>query len=273
MDGGPLVRAEHVSRRYTPQKPRRIEYFFAKFGGIEPGEATLFEDEEEDEFLQDVAEAQPERPTRDFVALDDVSFVAEGGSCLALVGPTRAGKSLVLKIVAGLVPPTSGRVVVRGRVAPALDAAVALLPRRGSLARNLMPYAALLGLSARDVRRRLPEIFDFTGDPALRDLYIGGTDRGRRRMTLLALTLTSDAEVVLYDSAFSPDAFGERCRERLWQHRQAGKVVIVAARDVTSVETLADRIIYLERGRVVGEERHDPVAAQVGRREAEAGGG
>lgn len=268
MTASPFVRVEHVTRRYTPRPPRRIEYFFARFGGIEPGEGTLFEEDDDEDFIEDLTEDPAERATRDFVALDDVSFTAEAGSCLALIGPRRAGKSLILKIVAGLVPPSSGRVVVRGRVAPAVDAAVFLLPRQGKLARNLIPHAGMLGLSARDVRRRLPEIADFVGDPGLDQLYIGGTARKKRAMAVIAMTLTAEADVYLFDSEFWPEEFGKRCRERLWQVREEGKVVIVAASDLASVETLADRAIYLERGRVVGEETLDPVAVRRGQSEA-----
>src|SRR2546427_12798962 len=99
----PYVAVDRLSRHYDPPSSgSRLEHLFARFGGIEPGEALLDDDEDDDVLEQDVDDVEGERADRHIVALDGVSFHADGGSCVAFIGPPAAGKSVLLKVIAGL---------------------------------------------------------------------------------------------------------------------------------------------------------------------------
>lgn len=248
----PSVSVEDVSRIYEPIRVRRIEVIFSVLGGIVPGEDAVPEDEEEFE-IEDEA---PERVTSgERVALENVSFAVSGGSCLALVGPPRAGKSVLMRVIAGLAPPTSGRVVVHGRVAPALASTIGMFPRFGRVAGAVPALAALLGISSRTARHKFGEMIAFMDSADLPRKHVVRLSKPDRLSLILTLALHVDADVVLIDAAIPRGPFGEACRERLIELKRAGVLVILTGPTVESVSWIADRVIHMKRGKVVGEER------------------
>lgn len=265
----PLVVIDRLSKHYAPlREPWRIERILAKLGGIELNGPDPF-DEEEDEFEDEELDEPVERPAEGVRALDEISLSAYAGTCVAVVGPAKAGKSILLKVIAGVVPPTSGRVVVRGTVAPALEALLGVMPRDMPLEKALPVLAAMVHLPRRDVRRRMPEIFDFLGFPDLRCAFAGATTGKRRHQILLSMMLSLNADVVLVDCELSGVAWKAKCLDRLDELKRAGAVVIVTSRDVESVAGIADRVVYLKRGVMVGEEAPAPrVVVDAHRRES-----
>lgn len=269
----PYVSVENVSRRYVPVRVRRIEHVFALLGGIVPGEGAGFEDEEEDLFEDD--DEDVERVDRTRVALDDVSFEAAGGSCVALVGPARAGKSVLMRIIAGLAPPTNGRVVVHGRVAASLDSSVRLFPRGvRRMGAGLPLLAGFHGIPPRIARKQLQEVVDFLDWPDLRKEYISLVTRKHRRSLMLTLALHVDADIVLIDGAIPVGEKTVDWQERMLELKRAGVLLIITGRDVESVSWIADRAVHMERGVVIRDERivptnEPPALRQVGEDESE----
>lgn len=257
LDDQPYISVENVSRRYEPVRVRRIEYVFAVLGGIVPGEGAGFEDEEEDLLEEDDEEVEGVSRTR--VALDDVSFEAAGGSCVALIGPARAGKSVLMRIIAGLAPPTNGRVVVHGRVAAALDSSVRLFPRGvRKMGAGLPIFAGFHGIPPRIARKHLQEVVDFLDWPDLRKEYISLVTRKHRRSLMLTLALHVDADIVLIDGAIPVGAKTVDWQERMLELKRTGVLLIVTGRDVESVSWIADRALHMKRGVIVGDERIVP---------------
>lgn len=251
----PSISVQDLTRLFEPVRIRRIEVIFSALGGLVPGKDAVLDDDEEFEEEQD----EPfERVTRGRVALDNISFEAKGGECLGIVGPPLSGKSILMRILAGLAPPTSGRVVIRGRVAPALGSAMDLFPRFGRVKGTLPSYAALVGIPPRLARARFPEIMDFLGSTELAKRHVSSLSKGERWSLILTLALHVDADVVLIDGATPLDPFGTACRERLIVLKHSGVLVILTGQTVESVSWLADRVIQIESGGVVGEERIDP---------------
>lgn len=262
LDGEPLLAFEHVTRSYVPIRTRRIERIFARFGGIVPEAGPLgIVDEDDDEQLDDDDESpRPSAGEAGHVALSDVSFAAAGGSCVALVGGEKAGKTLLLKMAAGMVPPTSGRVVVRGTVAPALDAVAALLPKAEPVGRALLSVAATMRIPPRRIRQRLPHIFEYLEAPELANANTTSLDTRFRRELLLATMLSLDPDVLLVDVALprAPDPARARFVARARELVERGSLVVVASRDIRPVRDFVDRVVQLEAGAVVGDEPHDP---------------
>jgi ABC-type polysaccharide/polyol phosphate transport system ATPase subunit len=251
----PYVSVEHVSRRYEPIRVRRIEHIFAVLGGIVPGEGGNFEDEEED--LLEEEEQDVERVSQARIALDDVSFEARGGSCLALIGPAGSGKSVLAKIIAGLAPPTSGRVVVHGRVAAAIDSSAGLFPRTGRVRAGLPLFAGFHGIPPRLARRHMQEIADFLVWPDLRKQHMSLLTTKHRRSLMLTLALLVEADIVLIDGAMPPGPT-VKWQERMLELKRSGVLLIVTGQSVEAVSWIADRVIHLERGVIIGDERIDP---------------
>jgi ABC-type polysaccharide/polyol phosphate transport system ATPase subunit len=252
----PFVIAEHVSKEYEPPRPRRVQRLFSRLGGISPGEPFFDDsggdDDDDDDDDDELSEDSDQRPVTGSV-LTDVSFSAEGGSCVAVVGPPGSGKSILLKVLAGVIPPTDGRVTVRGTIAPALDSVVGLLPKATRLDRALPVLGGMLGVSPKDVRRNLPMISDLLDIGDLKRLNTSTVPARRRRELLLATMLAVDADVVFVDMALPRGPAAERYRERVLAARDRGSLVFVTARSFKLTGGFADRVLELDGGRVVSD--------------------
>lgn len=258
---------ENVSKLYpADRRLNTLERTLARLGGVERDDVPLDDDEDGLDELDEPSE----EGGAETLALDDVSFTVARGCVLGLVGPPGAGKSTLLGIAGGMSDPTSGRVVVRGRVAPALEAYVRALPPRLTL-ENAVPFlATMVRLSRSDAKRRLDDIFRFGEVQEYRHQLVSSSTRKRRRQLLLGTMFTVEADVLLVDASLGGTRFREKCLERIEERRSAGAAVVVTARDVESVADFADRVVYLERGRVVAEGEPGEVARliQVERRQS-----
>lgn len=260
--GIPSVSVEAVSRVYAPPRRGRLHRVFSVFGGVgvDPGLVDDDEDDDDDDSVLDEDESVSAGETR--VALEDVTLRVAGGGCVALVGPSGSGKSVLLREIAGVAPPSSGRIVVTGRVAPLIRSLLQVVPRYGSVRKALPLAAHFVRLPIADARARLPEILELAGEPGLADAQIGAVSPKRRLNLLFALMLSLDPDILVVDGPLPPGQAGTRFRDRILELKQAGALVLVADRTVDGVRWVADEVVYLDGGRLLGSKRiEDAVAA------------
>ena len=262
----PLLSLEDVSKDYPPPSPMRVQRFFARFGGLQIAESPTtgviagdeFDDDEFDDDDVTSAEPMPDQSGAGHRVIDRVSLQAHGGSVVGLVGPEAAGKTMLLKLIAGIVPPSEGRIVVRGSVAPALSLLSGLLPTKGHTIKSALPaVGALVGIPHAAVRARLDEIGEFLESPQIKRAPTSTMEARRKREVILATMLSLEPNVLLIDIPLPRDRFGERCRARIAELRDRGTLVIVETRNLRKTLLTADRVVYVDRGRVVD---HDGLA-------------
>lgn len=251
----PFVLVEHASRYYPVEERSRVERYFMRFGGISPEESGGFEDE--DDADDDVSTMDEEGEYRDSgtLAVADVSFSVRGGECVALVGPAECGKSTVLEMIAGLCPLSEGKVVVRGRVLPVLEMIVGLIPRGMPMSRALPVAAGFMRVPPAYVRDRMPAIAALGEEPHPERVF-SRLLKSRRREELYAgglLALEGDVVLVDLKQALSPGDLRDRYAERIRDHVRGGAAVIVTSKDVEDVVDLADRVLFMDEGRVIRE--------------------
>lgn len=261
-DDGALLSLEHVSKDYAPPPPMRVRRFFARFRGLHIEEGFAVDalagqelDDEEDMADDDPTDLEP-LPGQELLGarrvIDDVTLRARAGSVIGLTGPEGAGKTTLLKLVAGIVPPSEGRVIVSGSVAPALTFMALALPAKGHTVKSALPQlGAMVGISPHLVRSRLDVIADLVDAPGLLKSSTSLMDSPRKREVLLSMALAVEPDVFLLDMPIRHDAFGDRCLERIDALLERGGVVITERRDLRLTRLRADRVVALERGRVV----------------------
>jgi len=190
------------------------------------------------------------------VAVNDVSFALGGGEILALLGPNGAGKTTTLRMLAGLIAPTSGDVHIDGRLVSARTASLArtrvgLLTEspglwdRLTVRENLTTYARLYGLPspAHAVGAQL-EQFNLVSRA---DDLTAQLSKGLRQRVALARALMHEPPVVLLDeptSGLDPESAHE-VRALMRQLRERGRAVLVSTHNLHEVERLADRVAIL----------------------------
>ncbi len=206
-----------------------------------------------------------------YVAINDVSFEVRKGEIFALIGPNGSGKTTTLKCIAGLVFPDSGSIEIAGhevsREASEVKPLLSYLPQHVSFPKDLTArevaefYSRLRKLSS-DMARQVLRASDLNGfgDRPLRQ-YSGGMIQ--RLGT--ALALAAKTPVLLLDeptAGLDPDA-AARLRLNLIELRDHGTTVVFASHTLSEVETLADRIAVLIRGKVAAIDSTAALRAQV----------
>lgn len=196
---------------------------------------------------------------RDFVALEDVSFEISPGEVVGVMGPNGAGKSTLMKVVAQVLPPTSGRVRVRGRVAPLIELGAGFDPEL-SAAENIVLYGTLLGQTPRALRIKASAILEWAGLTEFRDVPLRAFSSGMLARLAFAIAVDDQPDVLLVDEVLSvgDGEFQQRSRERLEALIASGSAVMLVSHDVVQLRTYASKVVWLHRGRI--RQLGDPVA-------------
>lgn len=188
---------------------------------------------------------------REFWALRDVNFSVDRGETFAIIGPNGAGKTTLFRIIAGIFEPTSGRVVVRGRMAPLLGLGVAFHPELTGR-ENIYLGAALFGFTTRQVRAVEEAVIEFSELGDFIDVPTKNYSAGMQLRLGFALALEVKPDLFLMDEVLAVgDAhFVTKCYRRLEEGRQAGRTFLVATHNLAFVEQQCDHAALVVAGRV-----------------------
>lgn len=185
-------------------------------------------------------------------ALKDVSFEVAPGEALGIIGRNGAGKSTLLKIISRLTLPTSGRVIVRGRVGSMLEVGVGFNPELTGL-ENVFLSGVILGIPRREIRSKLEEMIDFSGVRPFIEVPVKRYSSGMRIRLAFAVMTTLEPELLLIDEVLSVgDAeFRRRSAAKMEDLIRSGRTVLFVSHSREIVERLCDRALELDRGRLV----------------------
>ena len=190
--------------------------------------------------------------TKPFDALTGVSLAVEKGEAFGIIGRNGAGKSTLLRVIAGIIPPTGGDVMIRGSVAPIIEIGtgfdVELSGRE-----NIFFNGSLLGRSRAFMRQREDEIIDFADITGFIDAPLRTYSTGMIARLAFAIATTVEADVVLLDEvlAVGDAAFREKCDERIRQFHATGAAVILVAHDLEAMREICSRVAWLDHGRLI----------------------
>ena len=215
---------------------------------------------------------------REIHALTDVSLRVEPGQCLGIIGANGAGKSTLLRALAGLSPPTAGRVVTEGRLAAILELDSGFHPEFTGR-ENIRVGAAIMGMDEAEAAEREREVIEFSGLGEFIDLPVRTYSSGMYLRLGFSLATAVSPDVLLIDEALAvgDEWFRGRCVDRILKIRAAGAAVVIVSHDLTLVRALCDRALLLDHGRAVfeGETRaainlyldriYEQAAAEAGR--------
>src|SRR3989442_10002486 len=197
--------------------------------------------------------ASPPRHT-DFWALREIGFTVERGETLGLVGPNGCGKSTLLQIVSGILQPTTGRVVTRGRIAALLELGAGFNPEFTGR-ENVFLNGEIMGLSRVDIARAMPSIEAFAEIGAFIDRPVKEYSSGMYVRLAFSTAIHVDPEILIVDEALAVgDAvFANRCVRKFQELRERKVTVLFVSHDLGLVKQLSDRAILLLGGRIEAE--------------------
>ena len=185
-------------------------------------------------------------------ALKEVSFILNPGEVIAIVGANGAGKSTLLKLLARVLPPTDGRVIVRGSVAPMIELGAGFNPELSGL-ENTILYGVLLGRSAKEMKESAPRIAAWAGLEESIHLPVRTYSSGM--LARLAFSIATDvaSDLILIDEILSVgDAdFRSKSKERMNSLIQSNSAAILVTHDMSAAREIATRGIWLDHGKLM----------------------
>lgn len=188
---------------------------------------------------------------QDFTALDHVSFSVKKGETLGLIGRNGAGKSTMLKVIAGILKPTKGSVVCHGNVVPMLELGSGFdVDLTGQ--ENIFLNGAILGYDEEFLRGKYDEIVEFSELGQFIEMPIRNYSSG-----MLARLAFSVASVVLPESlivdeilAVGDAAFQEKSRKRMMELMGGGTTVLFVSHSIEQIRQMCQRVVWLEFGQI-----------------------
>lgn len=196
----------------------------------------------------------------EFWALREVSFDIAAGEAVGLIGPNGAGKSTLLKLIARIIEPTRGRIVVNGRVGALLEV-VAGFHEELTGRENVFLSGALMGLTRRDIQTRFDDIVAFAEMEKFIDTSVKHYSTGMYMRLGFAVAATLEPDILLIDESLSVGdaAFQRKCLIRIADIRKSGATILFVSHQAQQVEQLCSRAVLLWEGQV----RADGAPAQA----------
>lgn len=199
----------------------------------------------------------------DFTAVDDLSLEVPSGAICALLGPNGAGKSTTLKMLAGLLPPTSGVVTVAGLDAAAhsfeLKKRIGVLPENLGLfddltiEEHLLLTGPIYGLDRVETRHRADDLLRALNLEHGRNTFASRGSHGMRKKTALAMALLPNPQVLLLDEPFEAidPVTSKAIHDLLTSAARHGVTVFLTSHILSRVERLANQVIIVRDGKTV----------------------
>jgi ABC-2 type transport system ATP-binding protein len=195
-------------------------------------------------------------PFEDFWALsqDGLDFEIEEGSTVGLLGHNGSGKSTLLKCVAGIIQPTEGQTVTRGRVAALLELGAGFHPELTGR-ENIFMNGLILGLSKKSIERVFDEIVDFAELDRFIDMQVRHYSSGMYVRLGFAVAVNVDPDIMLIDEvlAVGDENFQRKCLDRVAQFQREGRTILFVTHAADLVRRICDRAIVLDRGELIAD--------------------
>lgn len=192
--------------------------------------------------------------SREHYALNDVSFNVLRGETIGIIGENGAGKSTVLKIITGVVSPTSGTITVEGRISALLELGAGFNMEYSGI-ENIYLNGAMIGFSKEEIDRKLNDILSFAdiGDFVYQPVKTYSS--GMFVRLAFAVAINIEPEILIVDEALSVgDAFFQvKCYHKFEEFKKQGKTIIFVTHDLSSVNRYCDRVVLLNKGQKLAE--------------------
>ena len=207
--------------------------------------------------------------------VDDLSFDIEPGECLGVIGPNGAGKTTTIRMCLGLTAPDAGQITAFGgldmpRDALAIKAQLGVVSQMDTLdpdfscAENLLVYGRYFGMSAAQIRPRIPQLLEFAALAHKADAKPGELSGGMKRRLSLARALVNDPLLLMLDEPTT--GLDPQARHLMWERLQLllqqGKSILLTTHFMDEAERLCSRLLVLDHGRKIAEGRPRELIAQ-----------
>jgi len=188
----------------------------------------------------------------EFRALENVNLEVAAGTTVALIGHNGSGKSTFLKVLGGILDPSSGTIARRGRIAALLELGAGFHPDLSGRD-NVYLNAALLGLSAEQTHQVFEDIVEFAELEEFIDSQVKFYSSGMYVRLAFAVAVHTDPDILLVDEvlAVGDEAFQRKCMDKIREFQAEGRTILLVTHNMNQVLELADSAVLLHHGKLV----------------------
>jgi ABC-2 type transport system ATP-binding protein len=189
---------------------------------------------------------------QEFWALKDVNFQLEEGERLGILGFNGAGKSTLLKVIAGVLKPTEGSVVAKGKIVPLLELGAGF-DQQYTGAENIFLYGAILGYSKEFINEKYNEIVEFSELGDFINVPIKNYSSGMKARLGFSIATVVEPDILILDEVLSVgDAkFKKKSEKKIRDMFDRGVTVLFVSHSLEQVKRLCNKAILLEHGQVI----------------------
>lgn len=186
-----------------------------------------------------------------FTALDNVSFKVNKGETIGLIGRNGAGKSTMLKVISGILKPTSGKVECKGNIVPMLELGSGFdMDLNGR--ENIFLNGAILGYDEEFLKQKYNEIVEFSELEQFIDMPLRNYSSGMMARLAFSIASVINPEILIVDEilAVGDADFQEKSKKRMLQMMGGGTTVLFVSHNIEQIEEICKRVVWLEHGKV-----------------------
>lgn len=192
--------------------------------------------------------------SKDHYALNDLNFRVKKGETVGIIGTNGAGKSTILKIITGVLNPTSGNVNINGRISALLELGAGFNMEYTGI-ENVYLNGTMIGFSKEEIDARMDDILQFAdiGDFVYQPCKTYSS--GMFVRLAFAVAINIDPEILIVDEALSVgDVFFQaKCYKKFEEFKKAGKTILFVSHDLGSISKYCDRVVLLNQGTKLAE--------------------
>jgi ABC-type polysaccharide/polyol phosphate transport system ATPase subunit len=187
----------------------------------------------------------------DFWALRQVDLSIDKGEMIGLIGPNGAGKSTLLKLIARVMRPTKGRVLVKGMVAPLLEFGAGFHPDLTGR-ENIFLNGALLGFTNDEMQEKFDRIVEFAELWEFIDVPVRNYSSGMTARLGFAVATDIDPDILILDEVLSvgDESFQRKSLSRMEEFRHLGATIILVSHDMNTILEMCQRVVWLDHGQI-----------------------
>ena len=185
------------------------------------------------------------------LALDQINIKINHGEMIGIIGKNGSGKTTLLRVIAGIIEPTSGRIMINGKMAPFLSLGASFNPELDSR-ENIILYGMLLGIPKKIIISKINSILEFAELEKYADVKLKHFSTGMFMRLAFSVAISIEPDIFLIDEvmAVGDESFQEKSFQKLLSFKKQGRTIILVSHNLTQVEKLCDRAILIQNGKI-----------------------
>ncbi|MBA3029874.1 MAG: ATP-binding cassette domain-containing protein [Desulfobacteraceae bacterium] len=230
----PVIMVERVSKKFCSNLKRSMAYGIIDLSKNLAGVKTTSNSLRKNEFW----------------AVDDVSFTLKKGEVLGLIGENGSGKSSLLRLVAGIMPPDKGRITIRGRVGALIAVGAGFHPHMSGR-ENVFLNGTIMGMTRDEIKSKYQEIVDFAQIDEFIDAPVSTYSSGMRVRLGFAVAVHMDPDLMLIDEVLAVGDFNfrQKCSEKINDIRRKSAIILVS-HNIRDILMLCSKTMVMNKGKV-----------------------